>query len=499
MSEDEELDEEEYNPPTPEPTKPIDPSSGKFIVSDIVPAKKSRAMLARAATKRPTVSTATRRTSPIKKPKPTPFKTSKDTEFEKWFRREKEETARTNRPSHPVRTEQFDIDQPPRKRSGKFFMFLLILLALVGGGAYVMADTFAKVHVVIEPKTQAEQVDTELLIAKDSSKPHIPGQVISVLRTKKADYPATGNSNIGQKASGTIVIYNASGTAPQILIASTRFQATNGKIYRISKQITVPGGTMENGKVTPGSIEAIVTAEQAGPDYNIAPTDFTIPGFKGTDKFKTFYARSKGPIQGGSTGSSKVVTAEDIEKAKGALEAELRDGVFQELQEKIPDGYQLLEDNAYEVTPDSKQTDKSAGQAGDSFFLEMTVSARAIVFKTEDLAAHIAQSTSFPENQVHLINQSTLKREVIQRNFQTGEMQVHISGNAEFAWDIDADEVKEAIISRKDPSEINQAFFAQFPAINKAQANFSPRWMMRIPKNPSHVTVEVVETGVLKF
>lgn len=43
-------------------------------------------------------------------------------------------------------------------------------------------------------------------------------------------------------------------------------------------------------------------ADGYGTEYNSAETDFTIPGFKGTPREKSFYARSKGTITSGFIG-----------------------------------------------------------------------------------------------------------------------------------------------------------------------------------------------------
>ena len=80
--------------------------------------------------------------------------------------------------------------------------------------------------------------------------------------------------------------------------------------------------------VTPGSVTVTVYADEAGPDYNSDPTDFTVPGLKGMPQFDDVYARSKGPITGGASGTLKTVSDQDM-KAAGdelriALETKLR-------------------------------------------------------------------------------------------------------------------------------------------------------------------------------
>ncbi len=77
----------------------------------------------------------------------------------------------------------------------------------------------------------------------------------------------------------------------------TRFLALDGKIFRLTKGITVPGAKIVEGKIIPSSIEAAVIADQPGEAYNIGPVSrFSIPGLKGTPKYEAFYAESKADI-----------------------------------------------------------------------------------------------------------------------------------------------------------------------------------------------------------
>ena len=62
-------------------------------------------------------------------------------------------------------------------------------------------------------------------------------------------------------------------------------------IFRIPKTVTIPGAKLESGELIPGKLEMEVTADNAGEKYNIEPSDFTIPGFKGSPKFEKFYAK----------------------------------------------------------------------------------------------------------------------------------------------------------------------------------------------------------------
>lgn len=99
-----------------------------------------------------------------------------------------------------------------------------------------------------------------------------------------------------KKATGKIMIYNEFSTAEQKLIINTRFESPDGRIYKLAQSITVPGKKIINQQEIPGQIEAVVIAEEEGSQYNIDPTKFTIPAFKGGPKYEYFYGISTDSI-----------------------------------------------------------------------------------------------------------------------------------------------------------------------------------------------------------
>lgn len=104
---------------------------------------------------------------------------------------------------------------------------------------------------------------------------------------------ATGAVSSGSsagRAKGTITITNNYSSESQTLVATTRFEATDGKIYRLVQAATVPGN---------GSVSAEVVADQTGSEYNKESATFTIPGFKGSDKYAKFSATITKAIVGG--------------------------------------------------------------------------------------------------------------------------------------------------------------------------------------------------------
>ena len=140
------------------------------------------------------------------------------------------------------------------------------------------------------------------------------------------NFPATGSSATGTKAQGTLTVYNTYNAQPQILVATTRFQSPDGKVFHLVNKTTVPGAKVANGKTTPSSIDAQVVADQPGADYNVGPSqNWQIPGFNGTPRYGKFYAEAKTPMTGGASGNQIVATNDDIAQGRTKIESTLLD------------------------------------------------------------------------------------------------------------------------------------------------------------------------------
>jgi hypothetical protein len=200
-------------------------------------------------------------------------------------------------------------------------------------------------------------------------------------------FDATGEkSSATKKARGTITIYNDFSEASQILVATTRFLSEDGKLFRLIKNVTVPGVSIENGNRTPGKIRAEVVADSAGEEFNIEPTSFTIPGFEGSPKYDKFSARSEEKMKGGGGGESELssVSEADIEKAKEESLQEIKKQLSQKIKESVGEGNVFLEEAIeYEVLDSASFPE--AGAIADNFEYQLKARAKYLTFDSSEV------------------------------------------------------------------------------------------------------------------
>lgn len=384
----------------------------------------------------------------------------------------------------------------PHKRLNVIFIgiILIALVVFIAAASFVFpratvtidaARDLVQLTVEASIDTNSTEVDTEQLI--------LPGQVFEAEKTKTQGFPTSGSEERQEKARGTITVYNSFSSSPQTLIATTRFEAEDGKIFRTPEKVVIPGALIEGGKITPSSIDIEVVAEEAGEEYNIGPTTFTIPGFKSNqEKYEGFTAESKEAFSSGAIGTVAVMTQEDFDTAKELLESNILDEAQAELQSQIGNSLKIIEASIeaeiLEVT-----TDVEVGTPAESF--EMTVRARANAFgfTENELKSLIEEKIQgkISESKQLLSESVTLSYSTAVLDFELGTAQFSIDAQAEVMFAIDESQLKDALVG-KDEVEARRALNL-FPEVATARVRLWPFWIKKIPNDASKITITTQE------
>ena len=199
----------------------------------------------------------------------------------------------------------------------------------------MVLNRISTVAINISPHKETLAIDSRLRAYTNPITTGLSFEIMRLSAEESGLVTATGISSSGQKAGGKITVYNNYSNAPQKLIINTRFQTSDGKIYRIREPIVIPGM---------GVKEATVYADQAGEEYNIGPADFTLPGLKGGARFEKVFAKSKSAMSGGSSGNARVVKKEDIDSVKASINDKIKNRLAEMFSTQKPESYLLFAD-----------------------------------------------------------------------------------------------------------------------------------------------------------
>lgn len=377
-------------------------------------------------------------------------------------------------------------EKPVRRRgSGKKGLWIGGAIGLVVVG-FAVFSLFRSATLAYTPKSAPLTFENEQVNAyKTGSNGVLLFSVVKISDDKGVSVKATGQTQVSKKASGRIVIYNENSAAQQ-LVKSTRFESPDGKIYRIQNDVTIPG---KSGS-TPGSLEVTVIADQPGVEGNIGLVDFTIPGFKGSSKYQTVYARSKTAMSGGFVGMQAGVDGTTLEQAKTNIETALRDKLIEEAQAQVPAEFILfpsLSTVSFEDMPQSSSTDNAVtiNERGNFY---------GVIFKKADLAEYIKQKKlSLPETQRISIQGLENLTFAFTGNppadlLNASQVSFTVSGTATAILTTDEAALKKDLAG-KSKSDL-ASILKNYPGIASADATIRPFWKSSFPDDEKNITLK---------
>lgn len=240
---------------------------------------------------------------------------------------------------------------------------VLLLMILVGGSTFAFAFYYlpqAEVTLLVSKKTLQRDVEVSLVPEQtqvDTTSRSIPATVKTAEVEETGTFDATGTKTIGEKAKGTLTIYNwttATVSLPvgQIFTVNAN-QEGAGLTFVSTQTVDVPplessSEDLNQTLYTAGTATIAVEASDSGTLFNLSSglaftvqgrsygTSPTNPGMRGLN------AQS---FTGGSTQEITVVSQADIDQAITSLNAGLVTKAREQLQQQNTTGEKLLEDH----------------------------------------------------------------------------------------------------------------------------------------------------------
>ena len=372
-----------------------------------------------------------------------------------------------------------------------------ILVMVLAVGVYLFFK-LPKADIVIWPKVDTLSFQQTITADKsvdvvDITKAVIPAQYFEASKTASQDFPATGSADNTGLASGTVTVYNKyDPPTPFTLKAGTHFMSDSGKLFVASQKIVIPAAKKSGNSITPGSVQVQVQAVEGGTDYNIAPSNFSVPGLKGTANYYSIYAISTSAMSGGYAGKVKKVTDDDIQGAKDVLTKKLTDDATTALKSQVSSDYVLL-DNAISSNVTSASTQTKSGTVVDNFTYQATVKASALAFKKSDLD-QFAQNyiiSQMPDGKTLLSNSFKINYSASTVDISGGKATLNLSFSSGVYQNIDKNSMSLSLLG-ENASQINETINSSLgDQVSKIQIKFWPFWVTSAPNNQNVVNIDL--------
>ena len=354
---------------------------------------------------------------------------------------------------------------------------------------FALSFLFSSAEVAVNPKTKDIVLNENLSASKDSKIDGLSFDLVVISGEENAAVKASGEKDIFQKATGTVVIYNTFSFSPQALSIDTRLEGSNGKIYKTQTKTVVPG---EPKTGTPGSVEVKIYGAEAGQEYNSGPLDFKIFGFKGTPKYSKFYARSKGEIAGGFKGKAPAVSDAEKAAAVGNLKTALQTKLLKKAIDQIPGGFVLFKDAIF---LDIDDANTPLATKNNELIMTLKGKLYGFLFNEQKLTKKIAENNieKYDGNEVLIPNIRDLifslsgKNNISFDNMKN--INFNLSGAAKIIWKLDTNKFTADLLD-KSKKDFNQILL-RYPNIDSATLTLSPAWKTSIPGQSKDIKMNV--------
>lgn len=391
-------------------------------------------------------------------------------------------------PRRAVPTQYIGEGDEPKRGSRVIWALAVALVGiLVAVGAAIL---LSGASVTIVPRKATVTVPATLTAYAEAPLGTLPFTTATDEATASRTVAATGERQVSRQSSGVLIVSNTYSSAPQRLIKNTRFEAPDGKIYRINESVEVPG-TKKNadGSVAPGTIEVTVFADSPGPTYDRGIDTFTIPGFKGDPRYEKFSARGKTPITGGFIGTEKVVADADRKAAEDGIKAELTEKLAASLAAATPEDRILVANSIrYDF---STVADTSTGGSQATITLK-GVATGALVREAElaNAIAKIAVPLYDGAAVAFLDKAQTGIRAKEMVDVGATELELAGSGETTLVWQIDTAAIQSLLAGLSEDS-FAATLRSAGPGVVDGKASIKPFWKHTFPKDPEDITVRL--------
>lgn len=373
--------------------------------------------------------------------------------------------------------------EEPKPGKAKWILLGVVLLFLLSfsGWAYW---SWPKVNIKIYSRGTKVSGTAQVKVISDQAVLTEVDQIkgvyheVEVEKTIEMLSSGVGSGSAQGKATGKVVILNKFSSASQNLVATTRLLSQDGKLFRLAKDVIVPGMEGE----TAGKIEAPVIADKAGDEYNVGASKFTIEGFKGGPKYEKFEVASSEAMSGGGAGdgtqAAKVVLQKDIDAARMKAMDEIGKDLSILVAEKIGKEDKYFIDSAGKEVVEAF-ADRRINEEGEKFNYTVKEKIKLISFKEADFKALVFDEIRGEAGEDFVLEEDKIlfsyDKPII--DWDKKEMSVAVSYNGIVLPKLDVVQMKKELLG-KNEGALKESL-AEYSQLEKAEMEYYPSWAGR--------------------
>jgi hypothetical protein len=378
----------------------------------------------------------------------------------------------------------------PKKRLLVLAVPLIVLLLIVL--FYIFGRT-ATVTLGVNSRTEekTENITFSEDSATDASDNVINVKIVTSTQDGKVTTAATGKKETGDKAKGTVTIFNSSTDGGKTLQAGTVITSSNDLKFVLDKAVTVASASGDIFSGTePGKADVSVTAEKFGTSYNLpSNTKFTVEGTS------DIAAKNDKAFTGGTKKDVKVVSQKDLDKLEKDLQEKLEGDAKSEIESKASGEYIVLP-NFTSVEFDKQSFSHKVDAEANEVSLTGTISFEGVSYKKSDLVDFAKDKLADEVGNDMMIDEDKVEVEASDISTKNNRTTAKVNIKAALVPKIDEEEIADEIAGKsiKDATTTLQSL----PEVERVNVNVFlnlPFLPQRLPFSAGKIKVNVEKNG----
>ena len=378
---------------------------------------------------------------------------------------------------------------------------------ILGAGAFTVLLLFWIFATFVWPKAsitiKTDTTDVTSTVSVTSSpaikeinvdKKQVPGILKELKKTDSTKALATGQKDMGTKATGKVTLSLNDCSQAQVTVPAGTTVSSGTFNFITQADATLQsvkfGNQCKNSDFPQVSTASVtVTAQNAGDSYNLSARNYAVAGFG-------MVSGAGAAMSGGTSKIVKVVSQQDIDGAKQKVIEAINATANQDITNQLKsEGYFPLTDTFTAKDPlvvPSPGVDAEAAEVTVNVTLNYTMAGASEEGIKQILEADIKQHID--TNKQNILNNGLDKASIrIDNKKPTGETAFTVQAIAQAGVEQNESDIKAAVRGKK-KGEV-QAILQTRPGVKDVQVKTSPFWVYKVPKKDSKITLIFEQQG----
>jgi hypothetical protein len=419
------------------------------------------------------------------------------------IRKDDEETIELDEDLEDVDSVKEDTKKPKKKdkknKIPNFDTFRKRLL--IGGGIlfgllvlfFIFNRVLPKAKIVIKSDNISVNTDVPFTANTayttfDADLGKVPATKKDVSKTDSIKVQATGQKNVGEKATGTVTLKNCAKVDGAYTIPAGTIVTSGASSFSVNETTLLPASTFSGSNTCTTVGKTVnVTSTAAGDQYNISGgRTFAVAGvasITGTDS---------SAMSGGTNKLVTVVSDQDVESAKQKIADKSKDAATSDLKKQFSDDDLMLIPETITSSVSNVTASPKVGDEASEVTVTSTTVYTGLGVKESYLKTLVENSAKKQiDTSKQGISNDGLSKAIfkVEDKKSATDQKIRVQSTVSTGTQIDQDALKKEIAGKKKGDV--QDLIGKLPGVKEVTVSYSPFWVYKTPSNPNKITIVI--------